>query len=336
MIKIIIYLTISTLLLSHTLEDIEKNIFSGGVPKDGIPSIESPVYLKVEEAEKYMSHGDIVFILETSTPKIIPQKILVWHEIINDVVDGTNIAITYCPLTSSVVGYYPPDNTTLGVSGKLVNSNLIIYDRKTNSLWPQIMGTAVLGDMKKSKMPHFPMVWSTWDKAVEKYPYGIVLSRDTGAVRNYQRDPYGDYSRSDSYYNTGGAFFPLMASSETLSPKTMVRGLIGKKTAAAIPWDVIKKRRLMNISLGDIRAVLFYDDELDTVRAFSRVFRGEVLEFYLKDGKIRDKNIKRIWNSKGESGIHSLTPYEGMDAFWFAWHAFYPKSKVLGDIDEDI
>lgn len=144
MIKVLLYLLLSGILLSHPLEEIEDNIFSGGVPRDGIPPIESPVYLSVQEGRKHMSGNDIVFILESSTPKIIPQKILVWHEIINDRLKGVNIAITYCPLTSSVIGYYPPNNTTLGVSGKLVNSNLIIYDRESESLWPQIMGALLL------------------------------------------------------------------------------------------------------------------------------------------------------------------------------------------------
>lgn len=335
MIRVLIYLLLSTTLFSHTLEEIESNIFSGGVPQDGIPPIESPVYLKVEEGDKYMEGDDIVFILESSTPKIIPQKILVWHEIINDQLKDSNIAITYCPLTSSVTGYYPPNNTTLGVSGKLVNSNLIIYDRETESLWPQIMGRAVQGDMKGERLLHFPLVWTTWEKAVKKYPYGIVLSKDTGSIRNYERDPYGDYSSQDSYYNTGGAFFPLMSSDDTLPPKTMVKGLIGENSTAAVPWDIIREQKVINVTHGDIRAVLFYDDELDTVRAFSREFRGEELEFYLVDGKIKDRNINRIWNFRGESGVHSLTPHKGMDAFWFAWHAFYPQSKVIGDTDED-
>ena len=335
MIRVFAYLFLSTLLFSHTLEEIESNIFSGGVPKDGIPPIEAPVYLNIEEGSKYMDDDDIVFILESPPPKIIPQKILVWHEIINDRIANKNVAITYCPLTSSVIGYYPPNNTTLGVSGKLVNSNLIIYDRETESLWPQIMGRAVLGDRKGEKLSDFPLVWSTWKRAAKKYPYGRVLSKDTGSIRNYERDPYGDYSSSDSYYNRGGAFFPLMSSSSLLSPKTMVRGLVGEKSIAAVPWDLIKRKKVLNVTHGDIKAVLFYDHELDTVRAFSREFSGGELEFYNKDGKIRDRKTNRIWNFRGESGVHSLTPYEGMDAFWFAWHAFYPHSEVIGDTDED-
>lgn len=335
MIKFFLYLLLSGILLSHTLEEIENNIFSGGVPKDGIPPIESPVYLDIEEGNGYMSGNDIVFILESSTPKIIPQKILVWHEIINDKLERRNIAITYCPLTSSVVGYYPSNNNTLGVSGKLVNSNLVIYDRETESLWPQVMGRAVQGERKGDTLEHFPLVWTTWEKAAKKYPYGKVLSRDTGSIRNYERDPYGDYFSQDSYYNTGGAFFPLMSSDDTLPPKAMVRGLIGEKSTAAVPWELIKKKGIINVTHGDIRAVVFYDPELDTVRAFSRKFRGEELEFYMEDGKIRDRGVNRVWNLRGESGVHSLTPHKGMDAFWFAWHAFYPESKVVGDIDED-
>lgn len=281
-----------------------------------------------------MRDGDRVFVWEGSGfIKIIPQKILVWHEIINDKVAGEEVAITYCPLTSTVIGY-KVSGTTMGVSGKLLNSNLVMYDRKTKSFWPQIMGVSIKGKRKGEELEEFPLVWTTWERVKKNYPDGYILSQKTGAIRNYQQDPYGEFLDENSYYNKGGAFFPLMAKSDRINPKTMVRGLVGKVSQAAVSWEEVKKRKIVNVDIKEIKAVLFYDEELDTVRGFSRIFQGKELKFDMVDGKIVDNLEKRTWSSKGKSGENTLDHYKGMDGFWFAWYAFYPNIQLVGGSDD--
>lgn len=333
MLKLCIFIFYSIITFGYSFEELNKNILSGGVPRDGIPAIEAPEYIRVEDSKNFMRDGDRVFLWEgDGFIKIIPQKILVWHEIINDKVTGEEVAITYCPLTSTVSGY-KISGTTMGVSGKLLNSNLVMYDRKTKSLWPQIMGVSIEGKRKGEELEPFPLVWTTWERAKKKYPDAYILSQKTGAIRNYQRDPYGDFSDKNSYYNRGGAFFPLMAKSDQLNPKTMVRGLVGEGSQAAVSWDEVRRKKIVNIDIKEIKAVIFYDEELDTVRSFSRIFEGDELNFEMIDGKIVDNIKKRVWNSKGESGKDYLDHYKGMDAFWFAWYAFYPNTMV-GDSDD--
>lgn len=334
LLKLCIFIFYSIITFGYSFEELNKNILSGGVPRDGIPAIGAPKYIKVSDSKKFMRDSDRVFVWEGNDfIKIIPQKILVWHEIVNDKVGDREMAITYCPLTSTVIGY-KTSGTTMGVSGKLLNSNLVMYDRKTKSLWPQIMGVSIDGKRKGEELDQFPLVWTTWERVKKNYPDAYILSQRTGTIRNYQQDPYGDFSDKNSYYNKGGAFFPLMAKSEKLNPKTMVRGLIGKESQAAVSWEEVKRKKVINIDIKEIKAVLFYDEELDTVRGFSRVFRGDELIFQMKEGKIVDNIGERVWSSKGKSGKHHLDHYKGMDAFWFAWYAFYPDTQLVGDSDD--
>lgn len=334
LLKLCIFIFYSIITLGYSFEELNKNILSGGVPRDGIPAIGAPEYIKVRDSKKFMRDGDRVFVWEDSGfVKIIPQKILVWHEIINDKVAGEEVAITYCPLTSTVIGY-KVSGTTMGVSGKLLNSNLVMYDRKTKSLWPQIMGVSIKGKRKGEELEEFSLVWTTWERVKKNYPDGYILSQKTGAIRNYQQDPYGEFLDKNSYYNKGGAFFPLMAKSDRLSPKTMVRGLVGKVSQAAVSWEEVKKRKIVNVDIKEIKAVLFYDKELDTVRGFSRIFQGKELKFDMVDGKIVDNLEKRTWSSKGKSGENTLDHYKGMDGFWFAWYAFYPDIQLVGGSDD--
>lgn len=335
MLKLCIFIFYSIITLGYSFEELNKNILSGGVPRDGIPAIGAPKYIKVSDSKKFMRDGDRVFVWESDgVLKIIPQKILVWHEIINDKVAGEEVAITYCPLTSTVIGY-KVSGTTMGVSGKLLNSNLVMYDRKTKSLWPQIMGVSIKGKRKGEELEEFPLVWTTWERVKKNYPDGYILSQKTGAIRNYQQDPYGEFLDKNSYYNKGGAFFPLMAKSDRLNPKAMVRGFVGEKSQAAVSWDEVRRKKVVNVDIKEIKAVLFYDEELDTVRGFSRIFQGKELKFDMVDGKIVDNLKKRTWNSKGKSGKDSLDHYKGMDGFWFAWYAFYPNIQLVGGSDDE-
>lgn len=146
-------LTLPSYLLSASfmsrLDEFAKNILSGGPPKDGIPPIDKPKYVSVQKAEDFLKSDDIVFLAEYwDTIMVFPQKILVWHEIVNDEIRGEKISITYCPLTGSVIGFkgrIDGFETTFGTSGKLLNSNLVMYDRATDSRFPQIPGAAVSG-----------------------------------------------------------------------------------------------------------------------------------------------------------------------------------------------
>ncbi|MBI3115575.1 MAG: DUF3179 domain-containing protein, partial [Candidatus Kerfeldbacteria bacterium] len=183
-----------------------EDIVDGGPGKDGIPSIDAPKFVAVAAADAagiYDPEGLGISLTVGQTTRFYPFQILVWHEIVNDTVDGRPIAVTYCPLCGTGIVY---DRTIdgqaveFGVSGKLYQSDLLMYDRKTESLWAQIEGRAVVGPLVGQRLTLIDAQNITWQEFKTKYPNGQVLSTDTGHARNYQSSPYGGYDTNEQIY----------------------------------------------------------------------------------------------------------------------------------------
>lgn len=284
---------------------LRENVESGGPPKDGIPSIDRPQYTSAPEADQWLVPEDIVFgVNYKGLVAAYPQRILVWHEIANDGVGNEKISITYCPLTGTAIGFKGSlaagTSSTFGVSGKLVNSNLIMYDRATDSRWPQILAKAIDGSSKGANLEEFQIVWTTWQMWKKKYPNTKALSRNTGFLRNYGKtgDPYGSYVRKDKgYYASEAVLFTPIFEDRQLHAKTVVVGVRDAAgNAAAILKDRLRREKRVEVQLGDRTAVVSYDPALDSHSAAVK-----------------------------ESGqwINSF------DAMWFAWKGFYPRTQLL-------
>lgn len=323
--------------LHHSLIDFDKKVVSGGPPPDGIPPIEDPIYISIAEAEDFMNSGDPIFVLESEEGiKAYPQKILVWHEIVNEFIDGKAVSITYCPLTGSAICYkgdLESGETNFGTSGKLVNSNLIMYDRETRSYWPQILGVAINGSEEGKLLEEIPIIWTTWDKLVNTYPEARVLSLDTGFFRSYGVDPYGSYQSERSYYNSGEPFFAVMAKDNRFESKEVVIGIKAGNSVAALSKTLVSEKGILNIEVGGKSIVAFYDKALDAVRVYSRELEEKILEFEMEDKTLKDSGSGSLWNIFGESidGDHKGKKLEwitSFDVMWFAWYAFYPDTEV--------
>ncbi|MHA2394843.1 MAG: DUF3179 domain-containing protein [Promethearchaeota archaeon] len=310
----------------NLLDEFYANIRSGGPPKDGIPPIDNPKYESVSEADEKLDDEVLVY----------PQRILVWHEIVNEEIDTERISITYCPLTGSAIGYYGKlgiYDTSYGTSGKLINSNLVMYDRETDSYWPQILGTSIHGLRKGESLNIFNIVWTKWSLVKEKYPDAQVLSEDTGFFRRYGDDPYGIYSDSNSYYNSGNPFFPVMHEDNRLEPKEVVTGIIIGANRLAIPKQVTRDNLVINTQVGEYPLVAIYDESFEAVRVFSRNVNGIELNFSIKDGEIIDQN-EVIWSTSSAALTQDLTgtrleALTSFDVMWFAWTAFYPDTELI-------
>jgi hypothetical protein len=284
---------------------LEKHVASGGPPKDGIPAIDKPQYTSAPEADKWLAPDDVVFGVDyKGLVAAFPQRILVWHEIANETVGGERISITYCPLTGTAIGYKgslaPKGATTFGVSGKLVNSNLIMYDRASDSRWPQILGKAITGSLRGKQLEEFRVVWTSWEKWKLRHPATKVLSQQTGFVRNYGRngDPYGSYLGKDKgYYASDQILFKPIVEDRQLHPKTVVVGVRDRGgNAVAILKERLRQEQQMDVKLGGSIVTVTYDPGLD---------------FYTATAK-----------STGEW-------INAFDAMWFAWKAFYPGTQLL-------
>lgn len=313
------------------------NITAGGPPKDGIPPIDNPKYISTTKADEFLEAHDKVFIYETSDEVYIyPQRILVWHEIVNDTFNDENISITYCPLTGSTIAYTGTvgtvENTDYGTSGKLLNSNLVMYDRATESYIPQILGTGITGTLQGVSLETNPIYWGDWSHVKDIFPNSKVLSKETGFIRDYDKDPYGSYKPedTDSYYYADGILFPLMNRTENkYKDKKMVIGVkINSQVIALLP-EIVKEKKILHFKLNDTPLVAFYDDSIRNIRIFKSIISSKPLKFKQTNGIFVDQHGTK-WNSKGISenkdALESVTHFEVM---WFAWYAFYPETQVI-------
>ena len=324
------------------LQTFSSNIRSGGQPPDGIPPIGKPKYLTAAKAENKTGISDesVVFGVDyEGTTKAYPQFVLVWHEIVNEEVNGQNLSITYCPLTGSVIGYkgvIGEKSTTFGTSGRLLNSNLVMYDRLsgTKSYWPQILGRSVQGPHLGDKLDFFPVIWTTWGRWKKKHPETQILSSDTGFIRAYGRDPYGSYQKKGTYYQKGGPMFGVMEKSNRFQPKKVVVGIKNKGCTLAVPKEEFRSIRLVNTELGGEPIVIVYEDVLDTVRAFARTIDGSVRKFKLTEDRLINKTDGSSWSTDGSPiegplADKKLSPVPFFDVMWFAWYSFYPDTDIL-------
>jgi hypothetical protein len=305
--------------------ELESEAVSGGPPKDGIPSIDDPSFVSADAVADRFEPGDPVFGLERGGEvKAYPQKILVLHEICNDVVDGTPVSVTYCPLTGTAMGFERGD-TTFGVSGRLVNNNLIMYDRGTEAWWPQVLATSIPGPWNESpgtkSLSEFRLVWTSWGKWTGKHPDTQVLSFDTGFAKTYTRDPYGSYNPREGYYAPEASpMFPALNGDDRLAPKRVVIGTRSPDGAAAFDKRALREQKLLEDDLAGSPIVAVYDPELDT----GYVFRNP-------DDRSFEYGTGSVTDGSSETYAPDALPTERLyafDAMWFAWSGFYPETTL--------
>ncbi len=269
-------------------------LVGGGPPKDGIPSIDNPKFVSLEEADQWIEDNELVLaIIYKGVKKVYPLQILVWHEIVNDEIGGDPILITYCPLCGTGIAYERKINgeeVKFGVSGKLYNSNLVMYDRKTNSYWSQIDGLAIVGELAATKLTPISIdtiVWRDWKKA---HPDSQVLSQQTGFARPYGSDPYGNY------YEDSFLFFPVENNDARVHPKTVVFGIEFSGFYKAYKEDDLEELGVIEDTIGGIRIRVVREDS----------------------GQVRITNLETGEEIVKERG------------FWFAWYAFHPETELYG------
>ncbi|MBI5378183.1 MAG: DUF3179 domain-containing protein [Thaumarchaeota archaeon] len=304
-------------------------IKSGGPPKDGIPSIDTPKFTTAQEAN-FVSDDDLVIgVRLNGETKAYPLFIMVWHEIVNDKIGDTPVAVTYCPLcfTNQVFDRKVNDvETEFGTSGKLYNSNLVMYDRNTDSQWSQALGKAITGELTGYELQRIPfdvVKWSDWKSL---YPDTLVLTTDTGYSRPYGSDPYGDY------YTDPDILFPVENKDDRLPPKEIILGFHYGNTYKAYKLHDIESNKVINDKTNN-KEILLVSLFPSMVRSFDRMLDDQILEFEFSNGKIMDKQTNSEWNI---DGLAVSGPLQGKQlsrivfnpGFWFEWVAFHPDTEV--------
>lgn len=307
-------------------------VFDGGPGKDGIPSIDLPQFIPGASVDFIADEELVIAVTFDSIIKVYPHSILDWHEIVNDNLDGKLFALTYCPLTGTGINWdrnIAGNGTTFGVSGLLYNSNLIPYDRKTNSNWSQMRLDCVNGLLIESKILTFPVLETTW-KTIKNLPNLLVLSKDTGFSRNYGTYPYGDYKT-----NHNNIIFPVSNSDNRMESKDRVLGVIKDEevktySLESFNGDTIK---LIIDEIASQSIILVGSKQMNFIRAFhvddSQYFTvlQERFPAILEDQK---GNIYDVFGkvTQGPDEGSFLPQPENYMGYWFAWAAFYPDLKL--------
>ncbi|WP_254808952.1 DUF3179 domain-containing protein [Natronosalvus amylolyticus] len=312
--------------LEYPPETLREETISGGVPKDGIPSIDDPTFEGVDDVGNRLDDGDPVFgLVIDGDVRAYPQSVLVYHEIVNDDVGDESVAITYCPLTGTAMGF-ARNGVEFGVSGTLVNSNLVMYDREGDSRWPQILATAIDGPLEGASLEEIPVHWSTWGRWKAAYPETRVLTTDTGYARDYNSDPYGSYNPADGYYwEDSPTMFTPLSTDERLPNKRMVLG--ARPVDGPLAFDLERladEGVLSSASVTDREEtyLAIYDDRIGAGHLYRS--DGDTYEY--------DGDTGTVVTADGTTYEPDELPLESVyafDAMWFAWAGFYPSTALI-------
>ena len=271
----------------------KRQIVSGGPDRDGIPSIDAPRFVVGADATL---RGDarVLGIVRGGEPRAYPINILNWHEIVNDRTDGESIMVTYCPLCGSGMVFSVPlagdRRDTFGVSGLLYDSDMLLYDRATESLWSQIMAKAVTGPRVGEQLTQIPARHTTWARWFETYPDTLVLSEQTGFRRDYSESPYGNYERSRRLY-----FDVSKRAPRSYHPKALVLGVTIDGEHRAYPFTELERAR-----------------------------RDRLVD------EVAGTTITVHWDAAASSAYATSNGAEipATTLYWFAWYTFHPDTSV--------
>jgi len=326
-----------------------EEISPGGPPPDGIPAIDRPEFVTVQEAGKWLNPREPVLAFELNgEAKAYPLQIMIWHEIVNDVVGGVPVVVTFCPLCNSALVFDRRVNGEIldfGTSGMLYKSDLVMYDRKTHSLWVQMEGRAVVGDLVGVELKGYPAAIVGWGAWKEAFPSGKVLSRETGYRRAYGQNPYvgyDDINRPPFLYRG-----PI---DHRFPPMERVLALSYNGEDKAYPFRLLAEQGVVSDRVGGKEVVIFFQKgaasaldepviaasrDVGATGVFFPMVDSRRLRFSMRGEGFVDQETGSRWNILGKA---TAGPLQGkalervphVDTFWFVWSAFRPETAIYG------
>lgn len=270
-----------------------EQIVDGGPGKDGIPAILTPRFVPAGEATFLQDADRVLGLTLGAEAKAYPIKILNWHEIVNDTVGGTAVVVTYCPLCGTGIAFeatLQEHRHTFGVSGLLYQSDLLMYDHQTESLWSQIGMHAVAGPLTDQRLTPIFLEYTTWAEWRAAHPSTLVLSTKTGSFRSYDRAPYAGYAENRELFFDTTHFDPRY------HPKEWVVGIELNGIAKDYAFAEIKKvRSPISDQLGGQTITIHFNPQT-------------------RSASVADADGK---------------PLPSVMAYWFAWYTFHPKTEIF-------
>ncbi len=337
------------------------DIVSGGPPRDGIPAIDAPALESIADARAWINGLAPVIALEVEgEARAYPMAILTWHEIVNDTLGGVPVTVTFCPLCNTALAFERTIDGVVhdfGTSGNLLNSNLIMYDRQTESWWQQATGESIVGEQMGTRLTFLPAQIISLDEFEMTYPEGTVLSRETGHSRSYGRNPYPGYDRADE-----SPFLFSGTADGRIAPKERV-ATVGEGTdAIAFAYPELSQVGVVHGSVGGEAIVVFWapgtrsaldsstineGQDVGTTGVYRPTVDGQELTFERlgpPGTPITDRDTGSTWSITGVAidGPLAGTQLERVvsgDHLWFSWAAFSPDTRVWdpaadGDTEE--
>jgi hypothetical protein len=325
-----------------------REIVSGGPPKDGIPPIDKPAFVSPVEADRWLAADEPVLVFaHAGDARAYPLQILIWHEIVNDVVGDRPVAVTFCPLCNSALVFdrrVQAKVLDFGTTGKLRHSDLVMWDRQTESWWQQLTGEAIVGELMGTRLTALPAPLVAYGTFRTAYPQGRVLSRDTGRQRDYGSNPYVGYDNPAIRQ----PFLLRGAPDARLPAMERVVALELGGEAKAYPYGELAKVGAVNDRVGGLDVVVLHRSgtrsaldghaiatsrDVGTGAVFERAVQGRTLTFELREGALLDRETGTRWSLLGQAldgplQGQRLTPVVHGNHFAFAWLAFRPQSAI--------
>jgi hypothetical protein len=323
-------------------------ILSGGPAKDGIPALKDPTVVSVSEADAWLKPAEPIILVQVGQDaKAYPIQILIWHEIANDTVGGEPLVVTFCPLCNTAIAFKRTVNGQVldfGTTGRLRYSNLIMYDRQTETWWQQATGEAIAGELTGTQLEFYPATIISWQDFKSSFPQGKVLSRETGYPRNYGHNPYIGYDD----VNNPPFLYQGPITPDQLPPVARVLTVDLNGETVAYPYETLENVSVINDAVGGKPVVIIWQAgtaspldssttasgrDVGTAAAFSRELNEQTLSFTLNKGKIIDEQTNSEWNVLGQAIAgefkgKQLTPIVAINHFWFSWAAFKPETRI--------
>ena len=308
---------------------IREGCFAG---KDCIPSIDSPLYSDIGGSDlEFLDDNDLVIGLWNGSNYIAyPHPILDWHEVVNE--DG--FSISYCPLTGSAIRFETPGE--FGVSGKLYNSNLIMYDRISDSYWPQMLLKSAAGDRQNESLKLLPLLETNWGVWRKLFPNSKVLNSNTGYNRDYKQYPYGDYKNCSSPSCADYIYFPVEAKDDRLPAKEKVLSIISENKALAVKISSYQKPQIIQktFNSNNYAIIVSGKDNIGIVFQTDKIL--EIRNWDIVNGNITlgEQDSPDRWNILGyalggNQSPKDLSFADAYIAYWFAVAAIYPNTEII-------
>ena len=324
------------------------SILSGGPPKDGIPSIDQPAFATIAQAEQWLGADEpVVAYINGDDARAYPLQILIYHEIVNDVVNDLPVTVTFCPLCNASIVF---DRTVaeevldFGTTGRLRNSDMIMYDRQSETWWQQFTGRGIIGKHNEVRLTQLPSQIVSFSTFTQSYPNGKILNRETGHARPYGNNPYSGYDdiNNNPFLYNGPTDKRLPAMERVLSLAAT------NQPSLLIPTSKLEDKPVLNITYNDKPVVIIATSSAQSAldkssisdsrktpaaAAFSAELNGATLEFEWEAGVLKDKGSGSAWNAFGQaiSGPLKDAALAQIDSgvhFAFAWLAFEPESQI--------